>query len=105
MAPASSRRSRRPPARSTPARVAVLSDYAKGVLDADTIPGHRAARQAGVPVIVDPKKADAAIFAGATLLTPNVDEMAHFPDGSTATRRRSRLPPGPRHRSRSMRSS
>lgn len=57
----------------------VLSDYAKGVLDAGTIPALiGAARARGIPVIVDPKKADAAIFAGATLLTPNADEMARF---------------------------
>ena len=57
----------------------VLSDYAKGVLDASTIPALiEAARARGIPVIVDPKKADAAIFAGAALLTPNADEMARF---------------------------
>jgi len=57
----------------------VLSDYAKGVLDAETIPALIGlARQRGIPVVVDPKKTDAAIFAGATLLTPNADEMARF---------------------------
>jgi len=57
----------------------VLSDYAKGVLTEATIPALiAAAREAGIPVIVDPKKADAAIFAGAALLTPNADEMARF---------------------------
>ena len=57
----------------------VLSDYAKGVLGSDTIPALiDLARQRGIPVIVDPKKTDAAIFAGATLLTPNADEMARF---------------------------
>ncbi len=57
----------------------ILSDYAKGVLTEATIPGLiAAAREAGIPVIVDPKKADAAIFAGAALLTPNADEMARF---------------------------
>ena len=61
------------------AQVLVLSDYAKGVLDAGTISALiAAAKAAGVPVIVDPKKADAAIFAGATLLTPNTEEMAAF---------------------------
>jgi D-beta-D-heptose 7-phosphate kinase/D-beta-D-heptose 1-phosphate adenosyltransferase len=57
----------------------VLSDYAKGVLDAATIPALiAAAASRGIPVIVDPKKADAAVFAGATLLTPNAEEMARF---------------------------
>ena len=65
--------------RSAGAGALVLSDYAKGVLDEATIPALIAlARDRGVPVIVDPKKADAAIFAGATLLTPNADEMARF---------------------------
>jgi D-beta-D-heptose 7-phosphate kinase/D-beta-D-heptose 1-phosphate adenosyltransferase len=57
----------------------VLSDYAKGVLDAATIPALvDLARSRGIPVIVDPKKADAGAFAGATILTPNADEMARF---------------------------
>ncbi|MCB1501509.1 MAG: D-glycero-beta-D-manno-heptose-7-phosphate kinase [Bauldia sp.] len=57
----------------------ILSDYAKGVLDAATIPALIAlARGRGIPVIVDPKKASADVFAGATLLTPNADEMARF---------------------------
>ena len=61
------------------ARAAILSDYAKGVLDADTIARLIAsARSAGVPVLVDPKKADAAVFAGARLVTPNLDELAQF---------------------------
>jgi D-beta-D-heptose 7-phosphate kinase/D-beta-D-heptose 1-phosphate adenosyltransferase len=61
------------------ARAVVLSDYGKGVLEADSIAkliGQ--ARKAGLPVIVDPKKARADVFAGATLLTPNTDEMARF---------------------------
>jgi D-beta-D-heptose 7-phosphate kinase/D-beta-D-heptose 1-phosphate adenosyltransferase len=57
----------------------VLSDYAKGVLTERTIPALIAiARRAGIPIIVDPKKADPAIFSGATLLTPNAAEMARF---------------------------
>ncbi|MBN9010058.1 MAG: bifunctional hydroxymethylpyrimidine kinase/phosphomethylpyrimidine kinase, partial [Rhizobiales bacterium] len=61
------------------ARTVILSDYAKGVLDGATIKAIiAAARKAGVAVIVDPKKADAAAFAGATLLTPNLEEMAQF---------------------------
>jgi D-beta-D-heptose 7-phosphate kinase/D-beta-D-heptose 1-phosphate adenosyltransferase len=61
------------------ATVVVLSDYAKGVLDAAMI-GRiiEAARGRGLPVIVDPKKATAEAFAGATLMTPNADEMAQM---------------------------
>lgn len=61
------------------ARIVVLSDYAKGVLDGATI-GRliEAARARGLPVVVDPKKADAMIFAGASLMTPNADEMAQM---------------------------
>jgi len=57
----------------------VLSDYGKGVLDATTIAALiAAAREAGLPVIVDPKKATTDIFNGASLITPNVEEMAQF---------------------------
>jgi D-beta-D-heptose 7-phosphate kinase/D-beta-D-heptose 1-phosphate adenosyltransferase len=55
----------------------VLSDYAKGVLSEplcrDLI---RAAREADVPVLVDPKGRDFARYAGATLITPNRSELA-----------------------------
>ena len=73
----------------------VLSDYAKGVLDATTIPAadRRARATAGAPVIVDPKKADAAIFAGATLLTPNVDEMAQLRRACAIDSDEARRPP------------
>ncbi|MCP4385894.1 MAG: bifunctional heptose 7-phosphate kinase/heptose 1-phosphate adenyltransferase [Hyphomicrobiales bacterium] len=57
----------------------VLSDYAKGVLGPPTI--RRiidSARQAGVPVIVDPKKTDAAGFSGATVFKPNALELERF---------------------------
>jgi len=52
----------------------ILSDYGKGAL-------HRiesmiaAAKQARIPVIVDPKGEDYARYAGATLLTPNRAEL------------------------------
>jgi D-beta-D-heptose 7-phosphate kinase/D-beta-D-heptose 1-phosphate adenosyltransferase len=60
-------------------RVVILSDYGKGVLDASTI-GRliTAARKAGLPVVVDPKKPTTAVFAGASLITPNIEEMAQF---------------------------
>ncbi len=61
------------------ARIVVLSDYAKGVLEPATIAKLiAAARSRGVPVVVDPKKADAGVFAGATLMTPNAEEMAQM---------------------------
>jgi len=61
----------------------VLSDYAKGVLSGAVV-RHAidAARALGLPVLVDPKRADFAFYAGATLLTPNLKELraaAHHP--------------------------
>jgi D-beta-D-heptose 7-phosphate kinase/D-beta-D-heptose 1-phosphate adenosyltransferase len=54
----------------------VLSDYNKGVITAE-LAQHaiRAARAARVPVIVDPKKANFACYAGATVITPNLHEL------------------------------
>ena len=55
----------------------ILSDYAKGVL---TPPIIRAvidmARERGVPVVVDPKGNDFTIYRGATVITPNRQELA-----------------------------
>jgi D-beta-D-heptose 7-phosphate kinase/D-beta-D-heptose 1-phosphate adenosyltransferase len=57
----------------------VISDYGRGALDDATIRALiRAARAAGKPVIVDPRRADAGVFAGATVITPNLEEMAIF---------------------------
>ncbi len=52
----------------------VLSDYGKGTLSAvpDLI---AAARQAGKPVLVDPKGQDYSIYRGASLITPNLSEF------------------------------
>lgn len=56
------------------ANVVVLSDYAKGSLrQAPEI--IRLAKQAKVPVFVDPKGQDFNIYRGATLLTPNRREF------------------------------
>jgi D-beta-D-heptose 7-phosphate kinase/D-beta-D-heptose 1-phosphate adenosyltransferase len=56
--------------------VLALSDYGKGIL---TQPVLRAliegAREAGKPVVVDPKGADYSIYAGATVVTPNRKEL------------------------------
>ncbi|WP_030540045.1 D-glycero-beta-D-manno-heptose-7-phosphate kinase [Sphingobium sp. DC-2] len=55
--------------------VLVISDYAKGVVTDGLlrrlIP---AARLSGVPVIIDPKSSDLTRYAGATVLTPNINE-------------------------------
>lgn len=54
----------------------VLSDYAKGVLTDQVCRGTiRAARELGVPVLVDPKGQDFTRYAGATLITPNRKEL------------------------------
>ena len=54
----------------------VLSDYAKGVITTE-VARHAitAARAAGVPVIVDPKQRDFAVYRGATVITPNLSEL------------------------------
>lgn len=55
-------------------QVVVLSDYAKGAL-------HQVeklitlAKEAGVPVLVDPKDKDFKRYAGATVITPNLKEF------------------------------
>jgi D-beta-D-heptose 7-phosphate kinase/D-beta-D-heptose 1-phosphate adenosyltransferase len=55
----------------------VLSDYGKGALADDTVARLiAAARDAGLPVIVDPKGADFTRYRGATLVTPNRRELA-----------------------------
>ncbi len=56
------------------AKAVVLSDYAKGVLR-DTQPLIRAARERGLPVVIDPKGTDFERYRGATLLTPNQSEF------------------------------
>ena len=56
------------------ANVVVLSDYGKGLLcDSRSLIG--IARDAGKPVIVDPKTDDYARYTGATLVTPNYTEF------------------------------
>jgi D-glycero-beta-D-manno-heptose-7-phosphate kinase len=54
--------------------VVILSDYGKGGLTHVTTM-IEAARQAGKPVLVDPKGDDYRRYAGATLLTPNRAEL------------------------------
>ena len=55
----------------------VLSDYAKGALTPRVIRAViEAANKAGKPVVVDPKGRDYGIYRGATLITPNRQELA-----------------------------
>jgi D-beta-D-heptose 7-phosphate kinase/D-beta-D-heptose 1-phosphate adenosyltransferase len=55
----------------------VLSDYAKGTLTPRVIRTViEAANAAGKPVVVDPKGRDYDIYRGATLITPNRQELA-----------------------------
>jgi D-beta-D-heptose 7-phosphate kinase/D-beta-D-heptose 1-phosphate adenosyltransferase len=56
--------------------VLVLSDYAKGVLTDKVVAGAiRMARAKGLPTVVDPKSAQMARYAGATVITPNAKEV------------------------------
>ena len=55
----------------------ILSDYAKGVLTPRVVAAViAAARQAGKPVVVDPKGLDYSRYRGATVVTPNAAELA-----------------------------
>ncbi|MDQ2924109.1 MAG: bifunctional D-glycero-beta-D-manno-heptose-7-phosphate kinase/D-glycero-beta-D-manno-heptose 1-phosphate adenylyltransferase HldE [Acidobacteriota bacterium] len=55
----------------------VLSDYAKGALSAELCERViRAARQAGVVVLADPKSRDFSKYSGATTVCPNLGELA-----------------------------
>ncbi len=55
----------------------ILSDYGKGVLRGDVLDSLiRAAKAAGVPIIVDPKGRDYRKYQGATVVTPNRAELA-----------------------------
>ena len=52
----------------------LVSDYAKGTL-AEVPSLMAAARESGLPVLVDPKGDDYAMYAGATLIKPNMAEL------------------------------
>jgi D-beta-D-heptose 7-phosphate kinase/D-beta-D-heptose 1-phosphate adenosyltransferase len=61
----------------TKAHAVVLSDYAKGALSAELCERViRVARQAGVPVLADPKSPDFSKYSGATTVCPNLGELA-----------------------------
>jgi D-beta-D-heptose 7-phosphate kinase / D-beta-D-heptose 1-phosphate adenosyltransferase len=56
--------------------IVILSDYQKGVLsDAVIAEVIDAAERLGVPIIVDPKRADFGAYRGASLLKPNAREL------------------------------
>ncbi|GBD57560.1 D-glycero-beta-D-manno-heptose-7-phosphate kinase [Gluconobacter wancherniae] len=58
------------------ADVVICSDYAKGVLTDEVLAAiFEAAKQHGVPVIVDPKRRDFTAYRGADLITPNRSEL------------------------------
>lgn len=57
------------------ARVAILSDYAKGVCDTAVCRAViEGAARAGIPTIVDPKGADFSRYGSASVITPNRSE-------------------------------
>jgi len=59
------------------ARVLVLSDYGKGVLTENVTQALiKAARKAGVSVVVDPKGEDFSRYGGADVITPNRRELS-----------------------------
>lgn len=55
----------------------ILSDYGKGVLTTTMCRAIiDAAKAKSIPVFVDPKQRDVSIYAGATVLSPNLKELA-----------------------------
>jgi len=55
----------------------ILSDYAKGALTEKVCAAViRTARQAGIPVLVDPKTKDLSKYSGATTICPNLNELS-----------------------------
>jgi rfaE bifunctional protein kinase chain/domain len=59
------------------ANVVIFEDYNKGVLHQDNISSWiEKAKNAGVPVVVDPKKENFLNYAGATLFKPNLKELS-----------------------------
>ncbi len=55
----------------------ILSDYAKGALTAGVCEAViRAARTAGIPVLVDPKTRNLSKYSGATTICPNLAELS-----------------------------
>ena len=68
------------------AAAVVVSDYAKGVITPEVAQAAiGAARRAGVPVVVDPKQRDFAVYRGATVITPNLGELERAAGTSTTS--------------------
>ena len=64
----------------------VLSDYGKGVLTRTVISVIiKAAQKADIPVLVDPKAKDYAVYRGADIVTPNRKELAEAVSLPTGT--------------------
>ena len=64
----------------------VVSDYAKGVVTAAVAQAAiAAAKQRGIPVVVDPKQRDFTVYRGATVITPNLGELERAAGAGTAT--------------------
>ena len=64
----------------------VLSDYAKGTLTPRVVRAViDAANKLGKPVLVDPKGRDYSIYKGATLITPNRQELAEATGSAAKT--------------------
>lgn len=59
-----------------PFDVVIISDYGKGVVTEALMARARQWKQAGVPVVVDPKQADVSVYRGVTCMTPNAREAA-----------------------------
>ncbi len=58
------------------ARAVIISDYGKGAVTKNTAKIIiSAARQIGIPVMVDPKGSDYSKYSGATVVTPNMKEL------------------------------
>lgn len=64
----------------------VLSDYAKGALTPRVVRAViEAANKLGKPVLVDPKGRDYSMYTGATLITPNRQELAEATGSAAKT--------------------
>jgi D-beta-D-heptose 7-phosphate kinase/D-beta-D-heptose 1-phosphate adenosyltransferase len=66
------------------AKVLLVSDYLKGVITATVMRALLSLKSGGAPLLVDPKIPHLALYAGASLVTPN------HPEAEAATQRRIR---------------
>jgi D-beta-D-heptose 7-phosphate kinase/D-beta-D-heptose 1-phosphate adenosyltransferase len=68
------------------AHAVILSDYGKGTLTKAVIQDViRTAHKQGIPILVDPKAKDFAIYKGADIVTPNKKELSDAIDMPTGT--------------------